>query len=95
MPGVWSPTAALALERAILVGTSGRREAIAVAGQSTLHVENRARTSHLLNWYRPIGRWYEEDPSAREYPAPLPEHVDAVVQVGLRAYPLGSGHLFL
>lgn len=87
----WIPTIVLSEEVAGQITLEGKSAVILERQiQEIPGITNRDRTFHLENWMAPIRAWYNQDISSFDYGSYRERRVDAVLEVGLCNYTLGS-----
>lgn len=81
----WSPTLALAQEA---VSQLEKKQVKAVISDHyyPLPIAEKDRDATPGNWHNAIGQWYNQDISSVDYRRLAPEHVDAVLEVGIGNY---------
>src|SRR5438093_6081764 len=68
LPKAWSPTIELAKEATAQLRSRGSSRMITMTEKyRELHIQNRAATWHMENWYRPIRIWYNDDAAGADY----------------------------
>lgn len=83
--GDWSPTLALAQE-AVSQLKAKQAKAVISDHYYPLPIEEKDRDATPANWHNAIGQWYNQDISSVDYRRLAPEHVDAVLEVGIGNY---------
>lgn len=81
----WSPTLALAQE-AMSQLKAKQVKAVISDHYYPLPIEEKDRDATPGNWHNAIGQWYNQDISSVDYRRLGPEHIDAVLEVGIGNY---------
>jgi hypothetical protein len=85
LPECWTPTFILAQE-AVSQLNGDKVKAMLSKHYYRLPIANEDRNANLGNWHNAIGQWYSQNLSSVDYRQLGPEHVDAVLEVGIESY---------
>jgi hypothetical protein len=81
----WTPTFILAQEAVSQLNGDGFK-AMLSKDYYRLPIATGDRNANPGNWHNAIGQWYNQSMSSVDYRQPGPEHVDAVLEVGIDSY---------